>query len=94
MSKRHRFCAQHQQTYPIESSCPKCRAAANVMPFRQIATIARRMERMHGWPRRRAIEFAAERVKRNPNSEWRTDRRELSDDTRQYLDHRNRSTSR
>ena len=94
MSKRHKFCAQHQQTYPTESSCPKCRAAANVPQVRRLITITRTMQARWCWDRRRAIRFALETVKRNPVPPSQRQRRTMSDDTRQYLDHRNRSTSR
>jgi len=94
MSKRHKFCTQHQQTYPAESSCPKCRAAASIPQVRRIITIARTMQSRWGWDRRRAIRFAFETVKRNPTPR-KYDRREImSGETREYLDHRNRSTSR
>jgi len=93
--KQHKFCAIHNQTYPIESSCPKCRATAEApqVQVRRIITIARTMQARWGWDRRRAIRFALETVKRNPSPRKRT-RREMSGETQEYLNHRNRSTSR
>ena len=98
MMRHHQFCAIHNQTYPPESSCPKCRAAekaehAEAPQVRRIITIARTMQARWGWDRRRAIRFALETVKRNPSPRKRT-RREMSGETQEYLNHRNRSTSR
>ena len=98
MMRHHQFCAIHNQTYPPESSCPKCRAAekaehAEAPQVRRIITIARTMQARWGWDRRRAIRFALETVKRNPSPQKYT-RREMSGETQEYLNHRNRSTSR
>ena len=91
--KRHQFCAIHNQTYPPESSCPKCRRAASLPQVRRVITIARTMQSRWGWDRRRCIRFALETVKRNPEPRKYT-RHAMSGETQEYLTHRQRSTSR
>lgn len=65
----------------------------SLIQLRRIATIARRMEREHGWSRRRAIAFAVEKVRRSPTPPARRTQREMNGETREYLDHRNRSVA-
>ena len=93
--KRHQFCAIHNQTYPPESSCPKCRQAASLPQVRRVITIARTMQSRWGWDRRRCIRFALETVKRNPAPRKNARRdNDMSGETQEYLTHRQRSTSR
>ena len=91
---RHKFCTQHNQSYPPESSCPKCRQAASLPQVRRIITIARTMQSRWGWDRRRCIRFALETVKRNPKPPRKYTRHAMSGETQEYLTHRQRSTSR
>lgn len=62
--------------------------------LRLIITTARRMMRMHGWSRREAIAFALELKRRGRLTGKPSRRREMSGETREYLDHRNRSMTR
>jgi len=95
--KRHQFCEKHQMSYPPESTCYACRTGQPpkstpppAISLRRIIITARTMERVQGWPRRRAIRFALEKARRAPRAP--TPRRSLmSGETQEFLNHRNRS---